>query len=275
MFESRAAIARWCTALCLAVVLGSWNAPQALAEPYLTTIGPPWATGDFPTSVAFGPDLDDLDDGSSLLATANTLDDSVSVFEVSPAGALRALGAPKATGGAPGSVAFSPAGRLLATANGESNSVSMFSVGNGDINPVGPPATTGDGPSSVAFSPDGGLLATANGAAGSISMFEVSEVGELHAAGPPVVTAQPPSSVTFSPRDRLLVTTSPVEGSVSVFSVTSTGALTAVGSAATSGFASSATFSPDGRLLAIGNLPRDRTLPGGRSRCSRCRRPAS
>ena len=182
MFESRAAIARWCTALCLAVVLGSWNAPQALAEPSLTTIGPPLATGDFPTSVAFGPDRRP-DDGSSLLATANALDDSVSVFEVSPAGALRALDAPKATGGAPGSVAFSPAGRLFATANGESDSVSMFSVAYGDVNPVGPPATTGDGPSSVAFSPDGGLLATANGAAGSISVFEVSEVGELDAAG--------------------------------------------------------------------------------------------
>lgn len=251
---------RFCIAFVLASALCAANATGALAGPYLTTIGPPFATGALPSSVAFGPD--DPGDGLSLLATANALDDSVSVFEVSAAGTLRPFDSPAPTGGSPVSVAFSPAGRLFATANFASDSVSMFSAANGDVNPVGQPATTGEGPSSVAFSSDGGLLATANGAAGSISVFEVSEVGDLDAAGAPVVTAEPPSLVTFSPRDRLLVTTSRESGSVSVFSVTTTGALTAVGSAVTPGVPNSAAFSPDGRLLAIASQPHDYTLPG-------------
>ena len=70
------------------------------------------------------------------------------------------------------SVAFSPDGSLLATANTGGN-VSVFSVGaGGALTPVaGSPFPTGNRiagsePFSVAFSPDGSLLATANEAAG-------------------------------------------------------------------------------------------------------------
>ena len=71
---------------------------------------------------------------------------------------------PFATGSAPETVAFSPGGGLVATANDGDNTVSMFSVGpGGDLTQVsGSPFLTGSGPFSVAFSPDGGLLATGN-----------------------------------------------------------------------------------------------------------------
>ena len=73
-------------------------------------------------------------------------------------------GSPFATGTTPVSVAFSPGGGLLATANLNASTVSVFAVGSGGaLTPVaGSPFVTGNGPASVAFSPGGGLLATAN-----------------------------------------------------------------------------------------------------------------
>ena len=53
-----------------------------------------------------------------LLATANYGGNTVSVFSVSPGGALtQVAGSPFVTGSRPNSVAFSPSGGLLATAN--------------------------------------------------------------------------------------------------------------------------------------------------------------
>ena len=71
------------------------------------------------------------------------------------------------------SVAFSPSGGLLATANKNVNNVSVFSVAaGGALTAVtGSPFTTGSSPASVAFSPSGGLLATANFTSNSVSMF--------------------------------------------------------------------------------------------------------
>ena len=100
------------------------------------------------------------------------------------------LGSPFPTGGGPGSgnsVAFSPAGGLLATANFYSNNVSVFSVGAGGAlsEVAGSPFATGQpcgggcGPISVAFSPDGKLLATASFCGGSVSVFSVGAGGVL------------------------------------------------------------------------------------------------
>ncbi len=74
------------------------------------------------------------------------------------------------------SVAFSPGGGLLATANSVASTVSVFSVGSGGaLTPVsGSPFGTGREPVSVAFSPGGGLLATANFAASTVSVFSVA-----------------------------------------------------------------------------------------------------
>ena len=74
---------------------------------------------------------------------------------------------PFVTGNGPVSVAFSPGGGLLATANVNGNTVSVFAVGSGGaLTPVeGSPFVTGNGPRSVAFGRGGGLLATANSSA--------------------------------------------------------------------------------------------------------------
>ena len=219
------------------------------------------------SSVAFSP-------GGGLLATTGMTEDVVSVFSVDPStGALSAVaGSPFATGAGssqgPASVAFSPGGGLLATAN--SGSVSVLSVNptTGALTAVpGSPFSNPTGASSLAFSPGGGLLAATNFGASSVSMFSVDpSTGALSAvAGSPFSTGPEsgPYSLAFSSRGGLLATANFGAGSVSVFSVNpSTGALSAVaGSPFRDPEAAlprgsgvwSVAFSPGGGLLAAAN----------------------
>ena len=116
-----------------------------------------------------------------------------------------------AAGSVPYSVAFSPDGKFLATANNAGGSVvgsvSLFSVKlGGALNLVGPPVPTGAfTPTSVAFSPDSSLLATANYGSHSVSVFNVTSTG-LTLLGPPFTTGSPnesPFSVAFRPPSTL------------------------------------------------------------------------
>ena len=87
-------------------------------------VGPPFAAGAAPSSVAFGPT-------GSILAVANRGDNNVSVFSVSSSGALAPVpGSPLSLGGGsgPASLAFSPDGSLLALANSTTNNISVFRV---------------------------------------------------------------------------------------------------------------------------------------------------
>ena len=215
--------------------------------------GSPFATGAFANSVAFSP-------SGGLLATANTDDNTVSVFSVASDGALTQVsGSPFGAGSAPISVAFSPSGGLLATANAGDNTVSVFSVASdGALTQVSrSPSATGNGPDSLAFSPGGALLAVTNFGLGgdppslenTVSVFSVASDGALTpVSGSPFTTGNGPGSVAFSPSGRLLATANTgaigapgfTGNTVSVFSVTSGGALTQVsGSPFTTGNAPS------------------------------------
>ena len=165
------------------------------------------------------------------------------------------LGSPFSTGQQPSSVAFSPDGKLLATADAGANKVSVFSVASGGaLSEVsGSPYPTGQQPSSVAFSPDGKLLATADAGANKVSVFSVASGGALsEVSGSPYPTGQQPSSVAFSPDGKLLATADAGANKVSVFSVASGGALSEVSGSPypTGQQPSSVAFSPDGKLLA-------------------------
>ncbi len=184
-------------------------------------------------------------------------------------------GSPFATGaGTPGpaSVAFSPSGGLLATANSNHATVSVFSVGTeGVLSPVsGSPFATGiacapgngdvcTDPVSVAFSPSGGLLATASDVGErTVSVFSVGSRGALTpVTGSPFATGigSSPRSVAFSPSGTLLATANLQNDTVSVFSVGSGGTLTPVGGSpfATGSQPNSVAFSPSGTLLATAN----------------------
>ena len=170
-------------------------------------------------------------------------------------------GSPFATGSGPLSVAFSPGGALLATANRDGNTVSVFSVNSstGALTQVsGSPFATGTNPFSVAFSPGGGLLAVANVGADTVSVFSVnSSTGALtQVSGSPFATGGGPHSVAFSPGGGLLATANVNADTVSVFSVnSSTGTLTQVSGSpfVTGSEPVSVAFSPGGGLLATAN----------------------
>ena len=132
----------------------------------------------------------------------------------------------------PVSVAFSPGGGLLATANASDSTVSVFSVGSGGaLTPVtGSPFATGSDPHVGGVQPGWG-------AARDRQLRRQHGVGVLGRLGR---RADPghglavrdrqrsPVSVAFSPGGGLLATANDGDNSVSVFSVGSGGALTQV-----------------------------------------------
>jgi WD40 repeat protein/transcriptional regulator with XRE-family HTH domain len=202
-------------------------------------------------NVAFSPD-------GKLLATADS-DGTVRLFN--PA-TRQSVGAPiHATTGRsiaqflkttfPGgvlAVAFSPTGKLLATADGN-NTVRLFNPATG--RPVGTPlrASARYGVLAVAFSPDGKLLASA-GADGTVRLWNPATgrpVGtRLRASAPfPVI------AVAFSPDGKLLASAD-FEGVVRLWNP-ATGQ--PVGKPIRAGTGSNpellgVAFSPDGKLLA-------------------------
>ncbi len=186
-----------------------------------------------------------------------------SLFAVPSAAAHPAFrpvaGSPFPAGSQPDALAFSPNGKLLATADSGWNTVEVFSVSSsGALTPVtGPPTSTGSTPSSVAFSPDGRLLAVANSLDNTISIFSVAtRTGALTpVSGSPFHTGSRPASIAFSPDGALLASADSGAKEVSAFTVSSSGRLRRVhGSPFRSGLGpQSLAFSPTGTVLAVAN----------------------
>ena len=165
-------------------------------------------------------------------------------------------GSPFPTGGmafGTWSVAFCFDGKLLATANGNNNAVSVFQVAaNGTLAPVmGSPFMSGDEPIGIAFNPDGTLLASANNDGGDVTIFQVASDGALTEVGTTMVGTTP-FDAAFSPNGKLLAVAKN-EG-VTMFQVASNGALTTVGTFFSVGNSASVSFNPDGTLLAVANI---------------------
>jgi WD40 repeat protein len=107
------------------------------------------------------------------------------------------------------SVAFSPNGLYLATANSGSNNVTLFSVSAGVLsNGKSYALPTGStSPQSIAFSPDGSYLATANCESNDVTIFALTE-GALSGATSYALPggSTGPVSVAFSPNGSYLAT---------------------------------------------------------------------
>jgi 6-phosphogluconolactonase (cycloisomerase 2 family) len=215
-------------------------------------------TGRQPLSVAFGP--------GNLLAVANERDDTVLLYPVDGTGRIGAPVAqnipPDSTGAArrPFWLAFSRDGRLLATANVGTDSVSVFEVMSPEqLRPVGNAArTNASNPVSVAFGSQG-LLATANQAGNSVSMFRASTSGVVR-VGNPIAVGPGPHGVAFSSDGSLLAAANREGNSVSMFSVSNDGRLSLVGKPTATGAAPiSVAFSPrqDQGLLVTSNQDAD------------------
>lgn len=242
-------------AVCLGLLASAAGASADPAPTLTPVAGSPFTTGQEPFSAAFSP-------SGGLLATANYstpdgVTSTISMFSVADDGSVTpAIGSPFTTNAGPRSIAFSPSGGLLATANGNTVSVDSVSAG-GALTPVtGSPFTTGSGAVSMAFSPSGGLLATANYNDDTASLFSVSPDGTLTpVAGSPFATGSRPTSVAFSPSGGLLAVTDQNDNAVAVFSIATGGALNPVtGSPFSTGAGpNSVAFSPSGALLATAN----------------------
>ncbi len=95
--------------------------------------GSPFATGQGPESVAFSPSGSLLGDAEPISHTG-FFTKNLSLFSVSSAGALTPLSSsPLMTGSGPASIAFSPDGFLLADANSNASTTSVFSYGSSFI----------------------------------------------------------------------------------------------------------------------------------------------
>ena len=212
--------------------------------------------------------------GSDQVGNAATVSTTVTV-RVPPSGLLTPVVQSPASNAntgfnSPRSVAFSPSGGLIATANSSDSSVSVFKVDSvtGLLTPVvqspASNATTGTGPRSVAFSPSGGVIAVANEYSDSVSMFKVDSVTGLltpvvQSPASNATTGTGPSSVAFSPSGGIIAVTNEASNSVSMFKVDSvTGLLTPVvqspaSNATTGTVPSSVAFSPSGGVIAVTN----------------------
>ena len=242
-----------------------------------------------PVSLAFSP-------SGGLLATANGRQNGpysandVSVFTVNDSsGALTPVTQMPAsnadTGTAPYSVAFSPGGGLLATANYDSNTVSVFTVNDttGALTPVTQSpvsnADTGTAPYSVAFSPAGELLASAN-TSGTVSLFTLNDTTGTLTPDPQTPasnadTGTAPYSVAFSPNGGLLATANSGCGScvggdtVSVFTLTESAATgTGPGTGSTGGTETVASTAAVGSVAGgSGVITASLSCPAGGAGC--------
>jgi WD40 repeat protein len=167
-----------------------------------------------------------------------------------------AAGSPTATGDNPVSTAFSPDGTLLAVANANDGTLSVYSVaaGGGLTEVSGSPFTTGAGAQAVGFDPAGPVVAVANPTAKTVTTFLIN-AGSLTKVNSFSTGTSPPESLSFNQAGNLLAT-GDGDGHVSMFNVGIDGVLSQVSGSPFSisiALPYSVALSPNGNMLASAN----------------------
>lgn len=163
---------------------------------------------------------------------ANTGDSpgDVSLFTISPAGAINEVTPRTPAGTAPTVLAMDPAGAFLYVGNSGSLNVSVFSIDSttGKLSEVvGSPFAMGLSPLNLAVSPGGGFLyVTGVGFPGSVEAFSLNQGVPSVIAGTPFVTGNGPYGLTIASGGGFLYTANKLDNSISEFTVNADGSLT-------------------------------------------------
>ncbi len=180
--------------------------------------------GGQPIASAYSPN-------DSYLAVANKTADKISIFSVNQtSGAITELttGSPfdLPTGGTgPSSIAYSPNGNFLATAN-TSNNVSMFKANStsGQLTEIGNTSsgTSASGTIALAFAPNSEHLVVANSGSDDVSAFKVdSSSGSLEEEnGSPIALRSgetAPDSIAYYPENDFVATANNATSNVTIF----------------------------------------------------------
>jgi 6-phosphogluconolactonase (cycloisomerase 2 family) len=164
---------------------------------------------------------------------------NVTGFHLTNSGELRAI--PHSTvflttaNSGPGSIAFSPTGRVLLVAEKITGNIDGFPVhANGTLGALVATPSAGPGLFGVLFAPNGTAIATETGPVGGVNASAVSSYSVSSTGALTVISANVPTLANatcwnvVTPNDKFMYTTNPGSGTLSGFSISSTGGLTPI-----------------------------------------------
>lgn len=166
------------------------------------------------------------------LFAANAGENDVSLFTISPTGALNEVTPRTVVGTAPTVLAMDSAGTFLYVGNSGSLNVSVFSINTKTTPPTltqvaGSPFPMGLSPLNIAVSPSGGFLyVTGTGFPGYIEAFSLNQGVPSVIPGSPFVTGTGPYGLAIAAGGGFLYTANKLDNSISEFTINSDGSLT-------------------------------------------------
>lgn len=211
----------------------------------LTLNGVAQWTGAYPMSLTVSPN------GQYVYVT-NSVDNTISIFQVASDGSLNPVGQPVVVGNYPTDIAFSRDGLYTYVLNEKDMTVSTFQVmQDGSLSPVGQPMMVGDDPIAIAVTPDGQYVCIVNQSDGTVSMFSVNQ-GQWSPAGSVAHVGQNPNAIAISADSQFAYVVNNDDNTVSTLRIAN-GALSVMATTPTGQNPYSVAISPNGNFVAVAN----------------------